>query len=170
MVKICEKICVAILSVVLLTGCADWHLLFVSLQSDDKVADMQKEETPAEEKAEQLILDLGLEGMMEPLKERNMRSLVFQGDEIYSDGVIYLSTEQKSDSVGVFYVTDFDKSMSHVKEYLSSLKTQTNLYDFTEMFKISNAVIADNGTDLIVLVICSDIEKAKKLAEEAVRN
>ncbi len=169
MMKVWKKVCSVILAGMLLAGCADWHLLAVSLQSNDTNI-IEKDQTPAEEKAEKIMENLGLADKMAALKERNMRSLVFQGDEIYSDGVIYLSTEQKSDSVGVFYVTDFDKALSHVKEYLSSLKTQTNVYDFSEMFKISNAVVADNGTDLIVMIICSDIEEAKKLAEEAVRD
>lgn len=169
MMKVWKKVCSVILAGMLLAGCADWHLLAVSLQSNDTNI-IEKDQTPAEEKAEKIMENLGLADKMAALKERNMRSLVFQGDEIYSDGVIYLSTEQKSDSVGVFYVTDFDKALSYVKEYLSSLKTQTNVYDFSEMFKISNAVVADNGTDLIVMIICSDIEEAKKLAEEAVRD
>lgn len=169
MMKVWKKVCSVILAGMLLAGCADWHLLAVSLQSNDTNI-IEKDQTPAEEKAEKIMENLGLADKMAALKERNMRSLVFQGDEIYSDGVIYLSTEQKSDSVGVFYVTDFDKALSHVEEYLSSLKTQTNVYDFSEMFKISNAVVADNGTDLIVMIICSDIEEAKKLAEEAVRD
>lgn len=157
----------AVSGLLVMSGCADLRLLAATMKSTSSPAVQEEVSDSAASKTAAKIMDrLGLSGTMSALKERNMRSLVFQGNEIYSDGVIYLSQEGKSDSVGVFFVTDLEEGKRCVEEYVTSLKAQTNVYDSSEIFKISNAVIADNGSDEIILIICADIEKAKSLAAE----
>lgn len=171
MIKAVAGAAAAVMLSAFLGGCADWKLLAATMnQSTQSPSTVTADpSSQADKAAQKLISGLGLSGKMNLLKERNMRSLVFQGNEIYSDGVIYLSSSGScSDTVGVFYVTDLASARQCVEDYVASLKTQTNVFDSSEIFKISNAVIADNGSDEIVLIICSDIEKAKSLAAETV--
>lgn len=157
----------AVAVLLLNSGCSDLRLLAATMKSTSSPdAQIEENDSEAVRIAAKIMDRLDLSGTMSSLKERNMRSLVFQGNEIYSDGVIYLSDEGKSDSVGVFFVTDLQEGKRCVEEYVTSLKAQTNVYDSSEIFKISNAVIADNGIDEIILIICADIEKAKSLAAE----
>ena len=95
--------------------------------------------------------------------------MIFSGDDLYSDAAVLMSNTGTADTVGVFYVTDFNNAKTDIQNYLKNLETQTNVYDATEIFKISNAVMEDNGTDKIVVIIASDIETARKLAKQAVQ-
>ena len=156
---------VSICVVCTLCGCSDLSLLIRTSINSTPAASEGTEQSLSDEIAKHILEELEMENM-EMLKERNMRALVFGGKEIYSDGVIYHSTADKSDTVGVFYVTDLETALQDVKDYVTSLEGMTNVYDMSEIFKISNAVIRDNGTDKIVLIIADDIEQAKQLADE----
>lgn len=164
-VKALVKGIVSIGVVFSLCGCSDLSLLIRTSINSTPAASEGTEQSLADEIAKHLTEELNMENM-EMLKERNMKALVFGGEDIYTDGVIYHSTANKSDTVGVFYVNDLETALQDVKDYVTSLEAMTNVYDMSEIFKISNAVIRDNGTDKIVLIIADDIEQAKQLADE----
>ena len=159
------KAVISLCAVIVLCGCSDLAVLIRTSSSNTPSSSEGTEQSLANQIAGHLIEELSMENM-EMLKERNMRALVFGGEEVYSDGVIYHSSAGKSDTVGVFYVTEFETALNDVREYVNSLEAMTNVYDMSEIFKISNAVIRDNGTDKIVLIIADDIEEAKQLADE----
>ncbi len=120
----------------------------------------------AENEAAAAVNTLELTDHMQMIKNRIIQGSFFSGDQIYSDACVYMSTEDKADTVGVFFVTDMELAMTDLQDYLSVLSTQVNQYDATELFKISNAVLANNENDKIVLIIASDIEAAKKIANK----
>lgn len=122
----------------------------------------------SENEAIEIAQELEIYDSMTQLRDRNVRGMIFQGESIYTDATVLLGEDGISDTVGVFYVSDLETSLNYISEYLADLKTQTNVYDYTEVFKINNAVVRDNGVDKIVLIICSDIEQAKEIAEEVI--
>ena len=63
--------------------------------------------------------------------------------------------------VGVFATTDVDSCKQSITDYLKNLKQTVQSYSPDEVFKIDNAIIEDNGKEVIV-VVCNDIETAKK--------
>ena len=119
--------------------------------------------------ADEIAEKLSLTDSLQQLKNRTVKGMIFSGDDLYSDAAVLMSNTGTADTVGVFYVTDFNNAKTDIQNYLKNLETQTNVYDATEIFKISNAVMEDNGTDKIVVIIASDIETARKLAKQAVQ-
>lgn len=159
------KAFLSLCAVITLCGCSDIAILIRTSSSNTPASSEGTEQSLANQIAGQLIQELGMENM-ELLKERNMKALVFGGEDVYTDGVLYHSSSSKSDTVGVFYVNDMETARKDVEDYVLSLEAMTNVYDMSEIFKISNAVIRDNGTDKIVLIIADDIENAKRLADD----
>ncbi|MEE8807342.1 MAG: DUF4358 domain-containing protein [Lactimicrobium sp.] len=119
--------------------------------------------------ANEIAEKLSLSDSLQQLKNRTVKGMIFSGDDLYSDAAVLMSSTGTADTVGVFYVTDFDTAKTDIQNYLKNLETQTNVYDATEIFKISNAVMEDNGSNKIVVIIASDIEAARKLAKQAVQ-
>ncbi len=122
----------------------------------------------AAQQAGRIVSELELTDEVSTIKNRVIKGSFFSGDDIYTDACVYMNSDYSADTVGVFYVTDMETALADLEDYLSVLETQTNLYDSTELFKISNAVLENNGEDLIVLIIASDIEEAKRLAKNLV--
>lgn len=164
-VNVLKKVVVSLFVSILLCGCSDLSLLIRTSMSSTPAASEGTEQSQAYQIASQLMDDLCMENM-EVLKERNMKALVFGGEDVCDDGVVYHSSSGKSDTVGVFYVNDLESANEDIKAYVQSLEAMTNVYDMSEIFKISNAVIRDNGMDKIALIIADDIEQAKQLADE----
>ncbi len=122
----------------------------------------------AEQEAEKLVDELKLTDEMTLAKERVMLGMVFGGDaDAVKSGALYLSSETgNSNTVGVFQTDDVKKCEDYINAYLETQKASTETYYPEEVFKISNAIIQDNGKDCVVLVICEDIENAKKMVSD----
>ena len=71
--------------------------------------------------------------------------------------------------IGVFYPNDMDACLSYIDEFLISLKNECNKNYPEEVFKISNAIEKHNDTK-IILVVSSDIEKARLEVENVLEN
>lgn len=145
------------------SGCVKEPEQTTGLFPDTATAETTAASTEAKEIAEALdIKDL------KQLRERNIKGLFFNGNEIYTDAAVLVSENDSADMVGVFYTDDVESARTYVESYLSQMKSQYNIYSSSERFKIDNAAVADNGRDKIVVIICDDVEAAEKKAEEAV--
>lgn len=123
-------------------------------------------DSPARQGAEKLIRRLGMDDTMEEVKPRVVKGLFFQGEEIVSDACVYYSSlNGNKDTVGVFYTDDAETCMKYLQEYLKDQKAKTESQYPEEVFKISNAVLDENGK-VVVLVVTSDIEEAKKQVKQ----
>lgn len=105
---------------------------------------------------------------MEQVKERSVKAMIFNGESVYTDQALLVKEDGSADSVGIFYVDDMDTALADIKAYLSDLEEQVNVYSASERFKISHAVVDHNSSDMICLIICEDVESAKKTAAEVV--
>lgn len=142
-------------------------LMFVGCSSSSQASTSKT----ADALAQELLSDLSIDGKnMAAAKARVIKGMVFEGDEIYSDAALYLSTEiGNSDSVGVFYTENVDECRSYIGSYLDSQKAIAQTYNADQVFKISNAVIEDNGK-IVVFVVCDDIEDAKNIVKNALNS
>lgn len=150
----------------MLSGCSSIPFFSSSSSSPDSTEDTYSQ---ALHDAEGILSQLGIEDNVKQLKDRNVRGMIFDGEEIATDAAVFLRDDDIAEFVGVFYVNDLEKAKQDIQNYVSSLKSMTNIYDSTEIFKIDNAVLRDNGKDKIVLIIDKDVETSKKLAEKAVK-
>jgi hypothetical protein len=90
----------------------------------------------------------------------------FFEDGAVKSSSLYLANDQTADVVGVFETENMDSAKMSVRTYLETTKLQNQNYNPDEVFKIDNAVIDDNGKTLI-LIVCDDLESAKKEAKTA---
>ena len=95
--------------------------------------------------------------------------MFFDGEALSTDDAVLLRDDGIASLIGIFYVTDLEAAKAEIQKYVNTLKNQTNIYNASEIFKIDNAVLMDNGKDKIVLIIDKDVESSKKLAEKAVK-
>ena len=155
-----KKLVIYLLSIVLLCGCSSSQ---ASTTSEEK-------KSQAELETEQLISALDMDGLVQ-VKNRVVLGMVFSGDkDVINDSCMYRSdTDGDYDMVGVFYPNDMDKALSYLDEYLSSLKSECNKNYPQEVFKISNAIEKHNDNE-IILVISSNIEKARTQVESILEN
>ena len=122
--------------------------------------------TQAQQAAEKLVRRLGMTDTMEEVRYRVVKGLFFQGEDVITDGSVYYSKiNGNKDTVGVFYTDDTETCMKYLQEYLKDQKTATESQYPEEVFKISNAVVDENGK-VVVLVVTSDIEEAKKQVKQ----
>ena len=121
------------------------------------------------QEAQTIASQLGVLDDLSQLKERNVRGMFFDGEALSTDVAVLLRDDGIASLVGVFYVTDLEAAKAEIQKYVNTLKNQTNIYNASEIFKIDNAVLMDNGKDKIVLIIDKDVESSKKLAEKAVK-
>ena len=130
-------------------------------------------ETPsgsAKDIALRLMKKLDMTDSMQEVKGRVVKGMLFYGEDVVSDASVYFSKEDgNSDAVGVFVAEDLDKAREYIGSYLEEQKQNTQVYYPEEVFKISNAVLKDNGS-MMILIVCSDIEDAKNAAEEYLNN
>ena len=118
--------------------------------------------------AAKLVEELGLKDSVSEMKERAMYGGFFDMDkETVTEGTVYLDSSGKSDTVGVFRTTDQAKCREYLNTYVETIKKQSEVYSPEEVFKISHALIQDYGKDIVVILICSDIEAAKTACDKA---
>ena len=115
--------------------------------------------------ASQLLRKLNLTDSMEQV----MDSVFMQGEDLTDDKIAYLAIEKGNSNTIAVFVADEDTSVDvlreHLIKYLDSQKvTIENNYP-TEVFKISNAVLEDNGR-VVVLVVADNIEDARKYVND----
>jgi hypothetical protein len=155
-----KKLVIYLLSIVLLCGCSYSQASITS----------EEQKSQAELETEQLISALDMDNLVQ-VKNRVVLGMVFSGDkDVIHDSCMYRSdTDGDYDMVGVFYPNDMDKALSYLDEYLSSLKSECNKNYPQEVFKISNAIVKHNENE-IILVISSNIEKARTQVESILEN
>lgn len=149
-----HKVISILLAGLLLCGCS-------SLSSRKSASDGI---TTSDEAAE-LVKALDLSDMTK-VKDRIVLEMVFNGDrKAYSEGTMYRSSDKtNADTVAVFRTSDATSCMNYVTAYLSSQKDEIESNYPTEVFKVSNAILEHNDR-MVVLVICEDIESARKSAD-----
>lgn len=158
-----KKLLAMILCVFMLSGCVKEAEQTTGLFPDTSTA----ETTTASTEAEEIISELGLSDLKQ-MRDRNIKGMVFDGEEIYSDAALFMADDGRADAVGIFYVSDLETAREDIENFLSDLKADYTTYSSSERFKIDNAALADNGTDKICLIICDDVEAADKAAAEYV--
>ena len=120
------------------------------------------------ETAKKLCEDLNLYEQLTEFPANRMNAMLFQNDaDAITEGSLYLSSEKKSDTVGLFKTENKDKCIKYINTYISTLKDRANNYTPEETFKIDKAIVETNadGT-LVAFVICDDIESAKEKVNE----
>ena len=146
-----KKYVLVILSIVLLCGCAR-----------NQVSTDQSEVSQSEMETIQLVSSLGMKDELVAVKNRIVIGMVFSGDkDVIQEG--------NYDMIGVFYPNDMDACLSYIDDFLISLKNECNKNYPEEVFKISNAIEKHNDTK-IILVVSSDIEKARLEVENVLEN
>lgn len=153
---------VLVCCLILMSGCSYVESITGASSTEETV-------TQSLQEAQEIAEELDMLDNLEQLRDRNVLGMIFQGYEVYSEAAVLLNADGISDTVGVFYVTDLEAALGYIEEYVENLKSQTTVYDASELFKIDKAVIKDNGSDKIVLIIANDIVSAEELAEEAVQ-
>lgn len=152
-----RKILMGIFCLCLLTSCqkkdvqTSGLLPEASIQTDSKLY----------RDAQTFVDELKLDESLKPLKDRNVKGLIFSGEKIYDDAAMLVASDNSADMVGIFAVEDIAEAKSRIQNYVDSLKSQYTIYSSSERFKLTNAIIEDNGKDLVVLIVCSDVEEAK---------
>ena len=117
--------------------------------------------------ASQLLRKLNLSDSMEQVSDKVMDSVFMQGEDLTDDKVAYLATDKgNSNTIAVFVEdTSVDVLRQHLLTYLDTQKvTIENNYP-TEVFKISNAILEDNGR-VVILVVADNIEDARKCVND----
>jgi len=106
---------------------------------------------------------------MEQVSDKVMDSVFMQGEDLTDDKIAYLAIDKGNSTTIAVFVADEDTSVDvlreHLLKYLDTQKvTIENNYP-TEVFKISNAVLEDNGR-VVVLVVADNIEDARKYVND----
>lgn len=116
------------------------------------------------EMAEKLMEETDMKDSLIQITSRKMMGMLFEGDKSeIKGGVLFLSNKEgNTDTIGVFTTDDLDTCRASLSNYLANKKGEVEIYNPDETFKISNAIISDNGKDQIVMVVSPDIEKARK--------
>ena len=158
-----KRVC-SLLLCFFLSGCQ-----YIPYLSNSEAQSTKAAYSQALQEAQSIATQLGVLDDLSQLKDRNVKGMFFDGESLTTDQAVLLRDDDIASLVGVFYVTDLEAAKTSIQNYVDNLKTMTNVYDATEIFKIDNAVLMDNGTDKIVLIIDKDVETSKKLAEKAVK-
>lgn len=152
-----KKFVSSVLALVLLCGC------------QQAAASSTTTSTSADEVASSLITKLKLDSNLTATKERVIKGMIFDGEDVTSDAALYTSSDNgNADSVGVFFTDDVDTCKKAIDTYLNTQKQNAQTYNADQVFKISNAIIENNGNE-IVLVVCDNIEDAKKIVQEVLK-
>ena len=147
-------------------------MLLVVGCSSNKVEETPKEEEVAEfniaDVTKKLCEDLGLYESLSEFPSNRMNAMLFQNDEeALSEGALYLSSDKKADTIGLFKTDNKDKCIEYINTYIESLKDRANNYTPEETFKIDKAIVETNEDgSLVAFVICDDIELAKEKVNE----
>ena len=158
-----RKFVSSLLIILLLVGCS-------SKSADEKPAENEENSEEATEEtksvgdmADYLVDTLNFDTEMSEQRENTMMGMLFQMDkECVTGGKLYLSSDKKSDTVGVFETNDAGKCIDYINAYIGTLKDTANNYTPEETFKIDKAIVEENSDGSIVaFVICDEIEVAK---------
>lgn len=114
--------------------------------------------------AEQIVKALAMEEKMDAVQGRVIQGLFFFEDDVIQDQALYIANDKSADVVGVFIVSNMDSAKASIQTYLTTLKAQMQNYYPDEVFKIDNAVVMNNDTE-VILIIANDLEKAKEEAK-----
>ena len=144
-----KKFVSSVLAVMLLAGCGG--------------AESTASRKPAAEVAARIVKDLKLEDSVSEASSRVVNGLLFFDEGDITDGSLYLS-QNRGDTVAVFYTEDTDKVMEKTEEYLRTLKAQLETYAPSEVFKVDNGVVT-SGDGIVLVIICDDLQSAKEEAE-----
>lgn len=115
--------------------------------------------------AQSLVKDLNLTDTTAEVEDRVVQGLFFFEDGVVTASDVYLANDKSADIVGVFKTTNIESCENSIKTYLSTTKQQMQSYFPEEVFKVDNALVQDNGSDTVILIICKDMETAKTKAE-----
>ena len=149
-----RKFVSSLLCVLMLVGCG-------SSTSAGKAASAASE-------AESIVSQLNLNDKMDKVEDRIIKGLFFFDEGTLSDSAVYIANDKTADIVAVFEGEDPAAIREKVEQYLSTAKEQMQNYYPDEVFKIDNAVIQENGKQ-VILIVTSDIETARKIAESFVK-
>ena len=115
--------------------------------------------------ASSLVDELKLNDTVSLIEEsRIVMGLFFFDEDVVTESSVYIADNSSADIVGVFKTADTESCEASIKEYLATQKEQMQNYYPDEVFKIDNAYLKDNGS-VVILIVCNDIEKAKKAAD-----
>lgn len=146
-----KKFVSSILALVLLSACGS------------STAGTTASTSTAADQARKIVDSLELTDRMDEVQPRVITGLFFFEEGTVSDADVYISNDKKADAVGVFVTSDVDKTKDAVASYLQTQKAQMESYYPDEVFKIDNAIVDDNGSE-VVMIVCDDLEKAAKEA------
>ena len=153
-----KKFVSSVLALVLLCGCSQANTSATATTSSS-----------ADEIASTLISKLGLDANLTATKDRVIKGMIFDGEEVTSDAALYTSSDNgNADSVGVFFADDVDACKKALDSYLNTQKQNAQTYNADQVFKISNAIVESNGNE-IILVVWDNIEDAKKVVQETLK-
>lgn len=145
-----KKFVSSMIAVALLSACGGSSAKTQEVTADDVSAAASK-----------LVEDLGLKDKTDLIEDKIVQGLFFFEDGVVTADSVYIANDKTPDMVGVFATTDVDSCKQAISDYLKNLKQTVQSYSPDEVFKIDNAIIEDNGKEVIV-VVCNDIETAKK--------
>ena len=152
-----KKFVSSLMVICMLAGCGG---------SEKNTAAAEKGTQDAATIAADIVEDLNLKDSMEEVKSRVVKGMFFQGEDVTENACVYFSsTSGNSDTVGVFISEDTASILDYLHDYLEEQKAQTQTYYPEEVFKISNAIVDENGS-MVILVICNNIEEAKTKVTE----
>ena len=122
----------------------------------------------AASEAEAIVSQLNLSDKMDKVEDRIIKGLFFFEEGQLSDSSVYIANDKSADIVAVFIGDDTAAIREKVTQYLASAKEQMQNYYPDEVFKIDNAIIQEAGNQ-VALIVTSDIENARKVAESVIR-
>lgn len=151
-----KRVICSILTVLLLTGCSSFPMATSSTNEPT---------SKAEQLAEQLVTDLQMENMSK-VKSRTVLGMFLAGDKsLAEDYAAYLSDESgNADTVVVILSDKMDEVKKYMQDYLDEEQSTVAAYYPSEVFKVTNAILEENG-EILILVIAADINTAKTLIE-----
>lgn len=131
-------------------------------------SEMEDSSSSEYEMAKKLMEETDMNDSMTQITSRKMTGMLFDGDKsVINEGVLFLSSKEgNTDTVGVFTTDHLDTCREKLSDYLKDKKNEVEIYNPDETFKISNAIISDNGKDRIIMVVSPDIEKARKAVDD----
>ncbi|NCB33860.1 MAG: DUF4358 domain-containing protein [Erysipelotrichia bacterium] len=111
--------------------------------------------------ASKIVSDLKLTDKMDSIESKIVQGLFFFEDGIVTSDSVYIANDKTADTVAVFATTNVDSCRESISTYLKTQKEQMQNYYPDEVFKIDNAIVEDNGSE-VIMVVCNDIETAQK--------
>lgn len=159
----------------LLAGCTSEEEQTVTIEKPSSaVTETQEAEettdTKASEEAATLVSELNMGDTMGEINSQAVAGLFFNGDSsLYTDASVYFSNESgNSDTVAVFVTKDVDTVKENISTYIENTKSNAQAYFGDEVTKFDNAVVEDDGKQ-VILVICSDASAAQSAVDELLK-